>query len=144
MTTEEPTIDLDQLAGAVIKIRDEMAKIQKEADKKIAKLKKDREKIEAYLQDHCLKFGSGKSMSVNLDSGTVMLQIKDKWWTSDWPAFYEWVVENDAFDCLEKRIKQSSIRQFIDDNPTDKDESVPLPNGIKNDSVYKIVVRRKS
>ena len=83
-------------------------------------------------------------MSVSLGNTTTMLQTRDKWWTSDWNAFYEWVVENDAFDCLEKRIKQSGMRQFIDENPTDKEESLSLPYGIKNDSSYKIVVRRKS
>ena len=45
--TEEVKASLGQLAGAVVKIRDEMSKIQKEADKKIAKLKEDKEKIEA-------------------------------------------------------------------------------------------------
>ena len=43
--TEEVKASLGQLAGAVVKIRDEMSKIQKEADKKIAKLKEDKEKI---------------------------------------------------------------------------------------------------
>ena len=142
--TEETEYDFEQLAEAVIKIREEISKIQKEADKSINKLKEDREKIEAHLQAHCLKHGKGKTMSVSLGNTTTMLKTRDKWWTSDWNAFYEWVVENDAFDCLEKRIKQSGMRQFIDENPTDKEESLSLPYGIKNDSSYKIVVRRKS
>jgi len=43
--TEEVKASLGQLAGAVVKIRDEISKIQKEADKKIAKLKEDKEKV---------------------------------------------------------------------------------------------------
>tara|TARA_R110000824_G_scaffold305445_3_gene493262 strand:+ start:499 stop:933 length:435 start_codon:yes stop_codon:yes gene_type:complete len=140
--TEETDLDLELLAETVIKIREEIAKVQKEADKKINKLKQDREKIEAHLHAHCLKVGKGKSMSVSLGNTTTMLQTRDKWWTSDWNAFYEWIVENNAFDCLEKRIKQSGMRQFIEENPSDAEGSIPLPYGIKNDSSYKIVVRR--
>ena len=37
--TEETDLDLELLAETVIKIREEIAKVQKEADKKINKLK---------------------------------------------------------------------------------------------------------
>jgi len=73
--TEEVKASLGQLAGAVVKIRDEMSKIQKEADKKIAKLKEDKEKIEAHLQEHCLEHDV---MSVKTESGTIMCQVQRK------------------------------------------------------------------
>ena len=131
--TEEVKASLGQLAGAVVKIRDEISKIQKEADKKIAKLKEDKEKIEAHLQEHCLEHDV---MSVKTESGTIMCQVQRKIWTANRPAFYEWVVRNDAFDCLEKRIKQSTMNQFMEENPDE------IPEGINVDAGYKIVVRR--
>ena len=53
--TEEADSILDNLPELLVKIRDEISKIQKEADKKIDKLKEDKEKIEAHLQEHCLE-----------------------------------------------------------------------------------------
>jgi len=131
--TEEIKASLDQLAGAVVKIRDEISKIQKEADKKIDKLKTDKEKIEAHLQAHCLEHDV---TSVKTNSGTIMCQVQRRVWTANWPAFYEWVVKHDAFDCLEKRIKQSTMNQFMEESPDD------IPAGINIDAGYKIVVRR--
>ena len=96
--TEESIPAHDQLAGAIVKLRDEIAKIKKEADKKIDKLKEDKEKMESYLRDHCVK---NKIKSISTDSGTIMCRLDRKIGTTDWPAFYDWVVENDAFDCLE-------------------------------------------
>ena len=35
---------------------------------------------------------------------------------ADWEAFYKWVAENDAFDFLERRIKKTSIKTYMDAN----------------------------
>ena len=49
---------------------------------------------------------------------------------------YNFVKDNDAYGLLERRIHQSNMKQFVDENP-DK-----FPPGMLVDSKYKIVVRR--
>ena len=138
--TEESIPTHDQLAGAIVKLRDEIAKIKKEADKKIDKLKEDKEKMESYLRDHCVK---NKIKSINTDNGTIMCRLDRKIGTTDWPAFYDWVVENDAFDCLEKRIKQSAMNEFIEEHKEEiKENPDKMPNGLVTNAEYKIIVRR--
>jgi hypothetical protein len=141
--TEESIPTHDQLAGAIVKLRDEIKRIQKEADKKIAKLQEDKEKMESYLRDYCIK---NKSKSISTENGTIMCRLVRKVGTTDWPAFYAWVVENDAFDCLEKRIKQSTMNQLIEEHEEWEGEKsknpIEIPDGLVTNSEYKIVVRR--
>ena len=52
----------------------------------------------------------------------------------DWAAFYKWIVREDAFDALQKRIKVTFISQYMEEHKNDKDENgepvSPLPPGI--------------
>jgi hypothetical protein len=51
---------------------------------------------------------------------------------------YEFVKENDAYGLFEKRISQTNMKQFLEENP-DK-----FPKGMLLDSAYKITVRRSN
>jgi hypothetical protein len=49
---------------------------------------------------------------------------------------YQFVKENDAYPLLEKRLHQTNMRQFLEENPN------LLPAGLMADSKYTVVVRR--
>jgi hypothetical protein len=42
---------------------------------------------------------------------------KIRYSTQDWDSFKKFMIENDALDLLEKRIAQTNMAQFLEENP---------------------------
>ena len=74
--------------------------------------------------------------SVRTDEGTVVLSVKTRYNTQDWDSFKKFVVEQDAVDLLEKRIAQTNMAQFLEENPG------AVPPGLNSSSEYDISVRK--
>jgi len=55
--------------------------------------------------------------SVNTTFGTLSMVSKTRYSTQDWDSFKRFIVENDAVDLLEKRIAQTNMAQFLEENP---------------------------
>ena len=81
----EEEFSLEQVAIAIIAIRDEVASINKEADKKIKELEREKEKLERYCADKLEQLGSE---SVKTKSGTIMRQDKVRYSSTNWEEFY--------------------------------------------------------
>ena len=124
---------LEQIAAAIVAIRDEITKINKEADKKVKGLERAKEALEKYCDQ---KLESAGAETVKTASGTIMRQEKIRFTTEDWERMYQFIEDNDAFELLEKRIHQTNMRRFLEDNP-DKE-----PKGLNAFRETKIVVRR--
>ena len=124
---------LEQVAAAIVAIRDEITKINKEADKKVKALDREKEALEKYCDQ---KLEQSGVESAKTASGTIMRQEKIRFTTEDWEKMYQFIEDNDAFELLEKRIHQTNMRRFLEDNP-DKE-----PKGLNAFRETKIVVRR--
>ena len=124
---------LEQIAAAIVAIRDEITKINKEADKKVKGLEREKGALEKYCDQ---KLESAGAETVKTASGTIMRQEKIRFTTEDWERMYQFIEDNDAFELLEKRIHQTNMRRFLEDNP-DKE-----PKGLNAFRETKIVVRR--
>ena len=124
---------LEQIAAAIVAIRDEITKINKEADKKVKGLEREKEALEKYCDQ---KLESAGAETVKTASGTIMRQEKIRFTTEDWERMYQFIEDNDAFELLEKRIHQTNMRRFLEDNP-DKE-----PKGLNAFRETKIIVRR--
>lgn len=74
--------------------------------------------------------------SLRTKDGTLIRTIKTRYWTNDWEHFHKFMLEWEAPELLEKRIHQSNMKQFLEDNPG------TLPTGLNMDSEYTITVRR--
>jgi hypothetical protein len=74
--------------------------------------------------------------SVRTSEGTVVLSVNTRYSTQDWDSFKKFVVEQDAVDLLEKRIAQSNMRQFLEENPG------TVPPGLNSNSEYSVSVRK--
>tara|TARA_R100000742_G_C4266956_1_gene85097 strand:+ start:616 stop:1026 length:411 start_codon:yes stop_codon:yes gene_type:complete len=129
----EEEFSLEQVAIAIIAIRDEVASINKEADKKIKELEREKEKLEKYCADKLEQLGSE---SVKTKSGTIMRQDKVRYSSTNWEEFYTLMKEEDRFELLEKRIHQTNFKEFLEENP-DKE-----PKGLNVFRETKITVRR--
>jgi hypothetical protein len=133
--TEVTQIDPDQLARVYIRIRDAKAAAtaayEKEDQAFKAKMKLIENVLLGYLND-------GNMESVKTQSGTFYKQEDILPRAEDWGTFYEWIKENDAFDFLEKRIKKTEVKTYMEahDNET--------PPGVAVMREYVVRVRRNN
>ena len=107
---EVEAIPLDKLVAihAKIKARQEML------DKQLADLEEQREEIRMAIKDQMKALGL---TSVKTSFGTVSLMKTTRYNTQDWDSFKAFVLEHQVVDLLEKRIAQSNMAQFLEENP---------------------------
>jgi hypothetical protein len=74
--------------------------------------------------------------SVRTPEGTVVLSVKTRYSTQDWDEFKKFILAHEAIELLEKRIAQTNMKQFLDENPG------VVPPGLNSASEYDISVRK--
>lgn len=134
MADTNKVFSLDKLVSVYIKLRDQKAELAAQFTVQEEDLDKKLKVIQTALLDHCKESGSE---SVRTASGTFFRSVRKKFWTGDWDSMNKFILEHDALGLLEKRIHQTNMRTFLEDNPT------LLPPGLNVDSEYTITVRRK-
>lgn len=127
-------ITADKLVKAYVKIRDERSKLHQEYEANDAELKEQLEMIERELLDMCKAVGAD---SLKTPHGTVSRKVQKRFWTNDWHSFHKFIKEHDALDLFERRISQTNMAQFLEENPD------VMPQGLNVDSKYTVSVRRK-
>ena len=129
----EPLTNIDKLVEVYIKIRDARDEIRREAEKKEADLNEQIATIEQEILEVCKQTGAD---SIKTQHGTAMRGVKSRFWTSDWENFYDFIYKQNEFGLLEKRIHQTNMKQFLEENPD------LHPAGLNVDRTYAITVRR--
>ena len=123
----------DRLAAVYIKIRNKRSALKREFEAEDKKLRDEQDKISAAMLQTC------KTMNVSslkTDQGTIIKGRKEKYWTSDWDSFYQFLMENEAPELLTRSIHQSNLKQYLEENP-DK-----FPQGLNIDAEDTISVRK--
>ena len=131
--TDESELSAEKLAEIYIKIRDKRAEIKDKYESEDSDLKDQMDMLAEKMLDICETQGAD---SLKTKTGTIIRKVDTRYWTSDWESFYDFIQENDAYPLLEKRIHQTNMKQFLEENPD------LLPAGLQSDSKYSIVVRR--
>ena len=126
-------ISVDKLVSVFIKIRDARDTAEREWEQRKADFNEQLELINQQLLEICK---STDADSIRTAHGTVIRTVKSRYWTNDWEHFHKFLLEHSAPDLLEKRIHQSNMKQFLEENPE------LLPAGLNVDSAYSITVRR--
>ena len=119
----------DKIVSAYIKIRNE---IQSKEDE-IKALKESQELLSTSLLELC---NEQNLDSVRTPFGTATRSIRTNYWTNDWGAMHEFIKEHEALHLLEKRIHNTNMKEFLEDNPT------VVPVGLQTDRKYVITVRK--
>lgn len=127
------TVPMDKLARIYIKIRNRVQELNQEYETQIEELKAQQAEIANAMKDQMLALGS---TTLRTDSGTIMLSKKTRYNTSDWDEFKRFMVEHDAIDLLEKRIAQTNMSKFLEENPG------LVPPGLNSDTEYAVSVRK--
>jgi hypothetical protein len=123
-------VTANKLVKIYLKIRDKRAELSKQD----SELEEQQDVIEAELLAICKETGAD---GLRTEFGTVSRSVKKRFWTSDWSSFYDFVKEHNALELLEKRVAQSNMATFIEENPD------AIPPGLQVDSRYTAVIRRK-
>lgn len=126
-------ITTDKLAEIYIKIRDKRAELKEKYEADDVELKNQQDMLAERMLDVCREINAD---SIKTPAGTIIRKVDTRYWTTDWDSMYQFIVENDAYPLLEKRLHQTNLKQFLDENPN------LLPAGLQADSKYTVVVRR--
>ena len=127
-------INANDLVSTYVKIRTIRDRIKKEADQRIADLNVDLDVISQHLNTFLQNTGA---TSVKTPHGTAYTTLKSRFWTDNWDSMYNFIQEHEAFDLLERRLHQSNMKSFLEENPD------LLPEGLNVDSKHSVLVRRK-
>ena len=125
---------LDKVAATYVKIRDARSALKKEYEAADLKLKDQLETIDGFLLATLQELGVESARTAH---GTIYRSIDVKPSCGDWDAFGTWIIENEAVDALERRVKKSFITEYME---THDDE---LPPGISVTREFTVTVRRK-
>jgi len=126
---EVEAIPLDKLVAIHAKIKARQAKL----DKELADLEEQREEVRLAIKDQMKALGL---TSVQTSTGTVSLMKKTRYNTQDWDSFKAFVLEHQVVDLLEKRIAQTNMAQFLEENPG------VLPPGLNSVTEFDIRVTK--
>lgn len=125
----EDIIPMDKLARMYMKMRTAI----QELDKQIEDIKEAQQHVKNAMKDQMLALGT---KSMRTDFGTISLKEKTRYYTQDWDSFKKFVIEHDAVDLLEKRIAQTNMQTFLEENPS------LHPPGLSNTAEFDISVTK--
>ena len=125
--------DMNRLTKAYIKLRDTRHEMKKEWEEKDTALKLKMERLEGEM----LRFlNDTKQDSAKTAAGIVYRQEEITPTGSDWDLFYDWVAKNNAFDALERRVKKTFVKTYMEEHDGG------IPPGISVYREYVVRVRR--
>jgi hypothetical protein len=133
LSMNETDVATDKLAEIYIKIRDKRSEMKEQFEKQDNELKEQQDLLAEQMLSVCSELGAD---SIKTPAGTIIRKVDTRYWTTDWDSMYQFVQEHDAFPLLERRLHQTNLKQFLEENPE------LLPAGLQADRKYTVVVRR--
>jgi hypothetical protein len=133
MTDATTAPSVDDLTRTYVKIRTRLQEKAAAFKEEEAKLKSQLDLIKRALLDYCSEHGVESARTAY---GTFYRTTKTRYWTSDWEAMHKFVLQQEVPDFLEKRLNQSVVKQFLEENPEQ------VPPGLNTDVEYVVTVRK--
>jgi ribosomal protein L4 len=112
--TDIEVVPIDRLVKIHTKIKARIDALTKEYDTTVEQLKAQQDEVRFAIKDQMKALGL---KSVNTSYGTVSLSTKTRYNTQDWDSFKKFILEHHVVDLLEKRIAQSNMATFLQENP---------------------------
>ena len=103
-------ITIDKLVQIHAKIKAKMDAL----DSQLAALEEQRMEVRLAIKD---MMKAENLETVRTTSGTVSLMKKTRYNTQDWDSFKNFIIEHQVPDLLEKRIAQTNMATFLEENP---------------------------
>ena len=121
------------LAEKYLYYRDLKSQLKQKFEAKEAVLDAELDAITNSLMALC---NEQDASSIRTDSGTIIRSIKVRYEPKDWDSMHEFILEHSAPYLLQKRVNESAMKEFLENNPSE------LPKGLNIVSEYKISVRK--
>jgi hypothetical protein len=129
-------INLDRVVQAYNAIRDARTVRRHAWEAADTELEKEQDTLKVMMLALLNQIG-GKSIAT--EHGTIYRAEKVRPSAADWNVVYSWVVADpERFEVLEKRLKATFVKQYMDEN-----EGVPPP-GVNVHREYEVAVRRSN
>ena len=123
---------MKDLVEKYIALRDAKAALAKKFKENVAVLDAPMEKIEAMILK---EFGKQGIESARTDSGTAYKSVRTSATVADWEAILGYIVENRAWEMLERRVSKEAVVAF-------REEHDDLPPGVNYREEITLNVRR--
>jgi len=127
-------VPVEKLTSIYLKIKAKRAEITAAFNAEDSALEAQLDTVKRALLDYCKEQGVD---SVRTAAGLFYRTTKTRYWTNDWESMNKFIMEHGVPEFYEKRLNQSVVKQYIEDNPD------LLPPGLNTDSEYVITVRKK-
>lgn len=125
-------ITTDVVVRKFVELRDEVARIEKEAKDRVSVIEAAMQKLEAWLM---LKLTADGEESKKTQFGTAFIVTKDYANVSNWSETFAYIRENEAWDLLEHRCAKLAVRSIVQ-------ETGEAPPGVKYRQERAIQVNR--
>lgn len=129
-------INVNGLVEAYMNIRNARDDLKREFEKQDEEFKRMLSEVGAALLSVCNDINAD---SIKTEHGTAIRQLKERYTCTDWDSFYKFIADKQALHLLERRVHQSNMKNFIEENSDDG-----LPPGTSVMREYEITVRKPS
>lgn len=104
----------DKLAKMWRKMYVAKLELTKKYEREVEEIENDMRQVEHEMLELCKDIGAE---SIKTEHGTIVRYVKERFSCNDWHEFHKFVKENNALELLHKRISETNMRTFLDDNP---------------------------
>ena len=125
-------VKVDDVVSAFMDLRQKKEAIEREAKNKVVALNAKMELMEAWLLAKMEKEGVSSYKTAH---GTAFKSTRDYANVADWDAMLEYVLANEAFHLLERRVNKLAVKSYID-------EGQPPPPGVNYVTKLDINIRK--
>lgn len=135
-TLEQPPaqkFDADRYIRALIQLKDYIKQKDDEHEESLKSYKEKRDKLERLILGHLLE---NNAKNVSTDCGTASVLHRKSASLEDPQAFMNYVIENEAWDLIDRKANAKAVEDFIHSN------SSPPP-GVKFSDALTLGLRRK-
>lgn len=129
-------IDYNKLIEVYLDLRKCKEEIKDSYERKIKPIEEKMEKIESFLNGELNRLGL-KNISTN--KGTVLRTTWTKVNITDWEKVTDYIVENNRFDMLEKRLAKTVVLDTLSQNA---ENGLPPVPGVMVESGLKVSIRK--
>jgi len=128
--------DTEELVSDYLEIRKLRESLKARYEAEDEQFKDAMAEIEAAMLSICNESNMNGFLTTN---GTVIRQIKERYFCTDWDNFKKFVEQEGSIDLLERRIHQRNFKEFMTERAGEG-----LPPGVNALREFDIVVRKAS
>jgi len=131
--TSAEKFDADRYIRALIQLKDYIKQKDDEHEESLKSYKEKRDKLERLILGHLLE---NNAKNVSTDCGTASVLHRKSASLEDPAAFMNYVIENQAWDLIDRKANAKAVEDFIHSNNSP-------PPGVKFSDMLTLGLRRK-